>query len=126
MLFFDRSLGRALPDALALLRLPIKKHDDYFGELTKDEEWLNDVGQWRWTAVTCDDLTKNQMALAAIEDHAVGCFILCETGSQPRWHAARVIARNWDLMERLMAEEPRPFLYRLHLRRAAERVAFPT
>lgn len=125
MLFFDRSLGRSLPDALALLRLPVRKHDSYFGEQTKDEEWLDHVGQQGWVALTCDDLTKNQMALAAIADHSVGCFILCDTGSQPRWHAARVIARNWDLIERLMAEEPRPFLYRLHLRRSAERVELP-
>ncbi len=120
-LFFDRSLARRIPDALALLGLSVIKHDDHFAPDATDEEWLDVVGRQGWVAVTRDErLWWNSSALNALMDHHVGCIILAGAGNRPRWYAVRVLARNWDTIEDLIDNAERPFLCRLRLRQPAE------
>jgi hypothetical protein len=44
-IFFDRSIGRRVTDALKLLGADVVKHDDHFGQRTPDDEWLAAAGQ---------------------------------------------------------------------------------
>jgi hypothetical protein len=120
-LFFDRNLGHKVPDALLLLGLPVTKHDDRFTQGATDEEWLQEVGQQGWVVVTRDEkLWWNASALKALSDHRLGCFVLSGAGDRPRWYAVRILARNWDTVERLASGEERPFLCRLRLRQSVE------
>ena len=44
--FFDRSLGKLLPQAFqSLFGLDVVAHNDYFDEMTRDEVWLATAGQ---------------------------------------------------------------------------------
>jgi len=126
MLFFDRTFGHRLPDALCLLGLAAEKHDAYFSQDTSDEEWLAEVGRRGWAVFTSDKrMARNQMALSAIADHSVGCFILCGAGHRPRWFGVRILARNWESIERLVEGEERPFLCRLYIRQPPKSVGLP-
>jgi len=121
MLFFDADLARKLPDALALLGLPVTKHDDHFPAGTRDEVWLRAIGERGWVAVTRDQrLWRNASAVQALVDHRVGCIILAGAGSRPRWYAVRILARHWEKIEELMRGEQGPFLCRLRLRQSPE------
>lgn len=122
MLFFDRNLGRSIPDALALLRVPAEKHLSHFAHDAPDEDWLPEVGKRGWVVVTRDNLLRNQMALAAIVDHSVGCFLLPGVASRPRWYAMRIIARHWDQIERMMETAERPFVCKLYLQHPPKQV----
>jgi hypothetical protein len=125
-LFCDRNLGRRVPDALKLLGLPVEKHDDHFPQDEKDETLLRELGKRQWVMVTGDEkLTRNQSALTALSDHRARCFVLAGAGHRPRWYAVRIIARNWDRIEELVADEPPPFLCKLYLQYAAKRVELP-
>lgn len=125
-LFFDRNLAKKVPEALALLGLSVEKHDDHFSSTTTDEELLRALGARQWVMVTDDEkLTRNRSALAALSDHRAKCFILAGAGHRPRWYAVRIIARNWERIEELVANEAPPFLYKLYLQYSAQRVALP-
>jgi hypothetical protein len=123
ILFFDRNMGKSIPDALHLLDLPVKKHDEHFGPTTTDEEWLAKVGEEGWLAITRDERIRwNQSERRALADHRVGCFVLVGAAKLPRWDSVRIIARNWDRIQELSTAEERPFLCELHLRRPPKRV----
>jgi hypothetical protein len=125
-LFCDRDLGHRVPDALRLLRLPVEKHDDHFPQDTQDPELLQELGDRQWVFVTRDEqLTRNQMALAALSHYSARCFVLAGAGSRPPWYAVRILARNWEHIEELLADEDPPFLYRLYLRDSPRRVDLP-
>jgi len=116
-LFFDRNLGKSIPEALKLLGLEVEKHDDHFPANATDEEWLEHVGNKGWPVVTADArLRLNQSQLRALADYRVGCFMLCGAGNRPRWYAVRIIARNWEHIEIVANSGQRPFLHRLYLK----------
>jgi len=126
-LFCDRNLGRKVPDALKLLGLPVEKHDDHFPQDEKDETLLRELGKRQWVMVTDDEkLTRNQSALTALSDHRARCFVLAGAGHRPRWYAVRIIARNWDRIEELVANQAAPFLYKLYLKQSVRSVALPS
>lgn len=50
--FTDRDLGHQFPRVLQAAGLRVERHDDHFGALTRDEEWLSAVGERGWIAVT--------------------------------------------------------------------------
>jgi len=121
ILFFDRNMGKSIPDALHLLDLPVKKHDEHFGPTTTDEEWLAKVGEEGWLAITRDKgVLRKQSQRRALADHRVGCFVLVGAANLPRWDSVRIIARNWDRIRQLAAGEERPFLWKLYLRAPAK------
>jgi len=125
-LFFDRDMGRTIPEALRALDLDVERHDDHLDPRTKDEQWLEEIGRRGWPVISRDQrLLRNQSARRALADNKVGCFVLFGAGNKPRWFAVRIIARNWDDIEHPCRSENRPFLYRLYLARAPKREELP-
>jgi hypothetical protein len=124
-LFFDRTVGKRIADALRLLDLVVERHDDHFSQLTYDDVWLQAIGERGWVAVTHDDLRRNPAAMRALVDHKVGCFLIRGGASRRNWFTVRVLARNWERIEEIANSQARPFLYRLYLRQAASPVVLP-
>jgi uncharacterized protein with PIN domain len=65
--FFDRSMGKSIPRAFALLGLDVVVHDDHFGQATPDDVWLAVVGEQGWIVITKDDRIRfNEAERAAL------------------------------------------------------------
>jgi hypothetical protein len=123
--FFDRNFGAALPSALRLLGLDIQSHDEHFAQDTSDDEWLRLVGDRHWIVLTQDlAIKQNANEIAALVMHGVACFAFT-TYQLNRWDKLGVIVRAWPEMERIIASEPPPYIYRVNRRAQVERVYPP-
>ena len=71
--FTDRDLGRKLPETLKASGLVVEAHDDHFGPLTPDEEWLAEVAKRGWLAITRD---------ARIRYSPLALRVLMQTGAR--------------------------------------------
>lgn len=52
VLFFDRDLGKAIPNAVRDAGYRIQTHDDNFPADTRDEDWLPEVARRGWIALS--------------------------------------------------------------------------
>jgi hypothetical protein len=112
--FFDRSVGRKVPEALKLLGADVVKHDDFFGQRTLDDQWLVAAAQNGWTVITKDKRIRfNEAERRAIWDARVGCFVLLSPKLN-RWTMAQLLLKVWEQLEEIAAREPRPFVYGVH------------
>jgi hypothetical protein len=50
--FTDRDLGKRFPEILSSAGLSVKRHDDLFPPDCPDEQWLAQIGQSGWIAIT--------------------------------------------------------------------------
>jgi PIN domain-containing protein len=65
--FFDRTCGKKLPQALKLLGLPVEGHADHFADDVQDDVWLAVVGERGWFVVTNDkNIRRNEAELHAL------------------------------------------------------------
>jgi hypothetical protein len=112
--FFDRSVGRKVPDALKLLGADVVKHDDLFEPDTPDDHWLIAAASNGWTVITKDKRIRfNEAERRAIQDARVGCFVLLSP-RLTRWTMARLLLQIWERLEEISAQEARPFIYGVH------------
>jgi hypothetical protein len=113
--FFDRSVGRAIPEALRILRLrvQVEYHQLHFPADEQDDRWLPVVGAWGWLVIGQDyKYHRMPSELYALRRYSVGCFYLW--GAQaPRWETMRVFAKAYDRIVDAAAATPRPFVYRV-------------
>jgi hypothetical protein len=128
-LYFDRSLGKCLPEALRQLRLPNVIHhhsppecvgakrvpgqSGLFAENAPDDEWLAFVSKRGWIAFSQDYSMHLEAApLAAIKQHDARVFYLW--GSQAsRWDKMRCFARAYDSILNEAAATSGPFVRRV-------------
>jgi hypothetical protein len=121
--YFDRSAGRAFPDALNILRLPVEHQSYHFAADTKDDVWLSKVGERKWYVLSYDrKFLRYAAEKAAIKQFSIGCFILW--GAQAtRWEKMQCFVRGYDRMMRVIETKERPFMYSMdrrgNLRKAA-------
>jgi len=52
--FTDRDLGKRFPEILASAGLSVRRHDDLFPPNCPDEQWLAQIGNAGWIAITHD------------------------------------------------------------------------
>ncbi len=75
--FTDRDLGRQLPEALKAAGLKVETHDDHFGPLTPDDEWLATVGAKGWLAISRDARIRDSpLALRVLMESQAKLFVL--------------------------------------------------
>lgn len=126
-LFFDRSVGRRLPEALRLLRLPvgIQYHQEHFAQDAPDDVWLLEVGAWGWFIVGQDwSYHMNESELSAIKQYNIGCFYLWGA-KEPMWNTMRCFARAYDRIIIAATTQPRPFIFRVTRMGILTRVSIP-
>ena len=111
--FTDRNLGHLLPIAMGLLGIPIEIHDTYYDQFTPDDVWLPEVGAKGWVVLTQDPrFLYNDSEKEAIVSNGVACFVFILDGLK-RWPKLQVIARVWDDIERIVARDTPPYIYRI-------------
>ena len=115
-LYFDRSTGRSLPDALKLLKLQVEHQSDgHFSADAPDDEWLAEVGRRGWYVFTHDAKFHRrgfEHEMAAIKQYEVGCFVLWG-GDATRWEKMRCFAKAYDRIIEVIETEDRPFIYQI-------------
>lgn len=112
-LFFDRSVGKRLPEALRMLRPPIgiEYHQLHFAQGTADDSWLPQVGAQGWFVIGHDwSYHLKAPELSAIKQYSIGCFYLW--GSEaPVWDVMRCFARAYvGIIDATIKTQP-PFIY---------------
>lgn len=118
ILFFDRNIGKRLPQALLHLRPPcgVEFHlgqKQAFAADAPDDEWLSVVGARGWVVVTHDaKFHRVPIELAAIRQHRIGVFYLA--GAElPTWERARIFFRAFDRIAQMVATTTPPFIFRV-------------
>ena len=125
--YFDRSTGRALPDALKLLKLNIEHQTDHFVHDTPDDQWLSVVGSNGWFVVTHDEKFHKagfEAELAAVKTFNIGCFYLWGAEAT-RWRKMQCFARAYDKIKEVALNQPRPFIYRIEKNGRPREVVIP-
>jgi hypothetical protein len=125
-LYFDRNIGRAVPEALKTLRLTVEHHGDHFSHAERDDIWLRVVGQRGWVVFTHDRrLHTRDVELAAIMQWNVACFYLWGAESS-RWEKMRCFARAYDSVIAVCKSSTRPFVYRIDGNGTLRQITLPT
>lgn len=121
-LFFDRNVGKSIPEALRLLgwdavhhhsRLGGRSSRSLFAHNEKDDKWLEHVGKEGWIVITQDrkfHLTGFENELSATKQFNVGCFYIW--GAQAnKWEKMKALCRGLEPMVAAAALETKPFIY---------------
>ena len=86
--FTDRDLGKKFPDILRATGLRVERHMDHFRHDTSDEEWLREIGERGWIAVTHDGRIRYKPnELATVMQHGVALLVI--VGHSPYAELAR-------------------------------------
>jgi hypothetical protein len=116
--FFDRNIGKKLPEALLHLNPPfeVRWHQkEGFAHNTPDDEWMAVIGPKRWVVVGQDwKFHLRDQELAAVRAHQIKCFYLPGSGSS-RWDTyCQFIRSHKRLMAYAESRDP-PFIFDLKL-----------
>lgn len=107
--FTDRDLGHRFPEKLRAAGLRVERHDDHFGQLTPDSEWIAEVGRRGWIAITRDwRIRYSPLALATLMASGARLFVI--VGRLTTDEAADVFLRQRKRIERLLRKESKPFI----------------
>ena len=115
ILFFDRSVGTAIPRALREYLKPpgigVEYHQLYFDPAEQDDVWLPQAGAWDWFVVGQDySYHERPTELHALRTYNVGAFYLWGA-EEARWETLRVFARAYDKIIKAAKTTTRPFVY---------------
>lgn len=114
--FFDRNLGKRLPEALNYLRPPFEVQSfktQRFPEELPDDEWLEIAGKNHWYVFAHDrKFHSESVEAAAILQHKVGCFYL-PGASSSRWDKLVCFMRGLNRIYGAIERTPRPFIFNL-------------
>lgn len=107
--FTDRDLGHRFPELLQAAGLRVERHDDHFGQLTSDREWIAEVGRRGWVAVTRDKRIRySPLALDTLKESQARLFVI--VGRLTTEDAAAVFVRHQRQIETLLRKESAPFI----------------
>lgn len=110
--FTDRDLGRKLPETLKAAGLAVVTHDDQFGPLTPDDEWLANVGANGWLAISRDARIRySPLALRVLMQTGARLFVL--VGNLTTAEGADLIISKRKQIESLAANEPGAFIAKI-------------
>ena len=124
-LYFDRCLGKKVPEALSKLTCPfqVRWHQgEKFDQKMDDDEWLHIVGAKGWVVISHD--AKWHMEYAAIEaikQHGIKCFYLYGANS-PMFFKLKSLTHNWGKIIHKIKTEKGPFIYRVSCHNRLSRI----
>ncbi|CDH44251.1 MAG: hypothetical protein IPL59_01495 [Candidatus Competibacteraceae bacterium] len=117
--FTDRDLGKQFPELLFQAGLTVEKHADHFADITKDEEWLTEVGRRGWYVITHDQRIRYKPnEKAAVLQAEVGLFVLIGTAPFPE--LAKNFIVTFPKIEQFIKKHSRPFIAKIY--RPSEKV----
>jgi hypothetical protein len=128
-LYFDRNVGRKVPEALQLLGLknvihhhtprthlglkPIKGQKGLFADNETDDSWLKFVGEKGWIVLTQDSKFHKkgfENELSAIKQFNVGCFYIWGAEA-PRWDKMIALCKAYENIVDASNVTAKPFIY---------------
>jgi hypothetical protein len=105
----DRDLGHQFPETLRAAGLWVERHDDHFGQLTPDPEWIGEIGRRGWIALTRDTRIRySPLAVETLMESGARLFVI--VGRLTTAEAAAIFLRQRKRVERLLRKESRPFI----------------
>jgi hypothetical protein len=111
--FTDRDLGHAFPDYLRRSGLVVVRHDDVFGPLTPDTEWLSRVGGEGWVAVTHNkQIRYNNLEREMVSRANVSLFVL--VGEAPSIALAENFVTTINLVWKFLKNNKPPFIAKVY------------
>jgi len=124
-LYFDRCIGKKVPEALLKLTCPfqVKWHNgEGFEAALEDDKWLHEVGAKKWIVISHDaKWHREPPAIEAIRQHKIKCFYLHGANSQMFFKIGS-LAHNWRKVTHLINSERGPFIYRISAKNRLSRV----
>jgi len=124
-LYFDRCVGKKVPQALSTLTCPfqVRWHQgEKFLPSTPDDEWLEKVGKNGWVVISHDAKWHREAAnIEAIRQHNIKCFYLCGASSL-MFFKVKALAHNWEKISERIKRERGPFIYRVSRHNRLSRV----
>lgn len=107
--FTDRDLGNQFPETLRATGLRVERHDDHFGQLTPDSEWIAEVGRRGWVALTRDARIRySPLALETLMTSGARLFVI--VGRLTTDEAAAVFLQQRKRIERVLRKESEAFV----------------
>ena len=111
--FTDRDLGKQFPAILQQAGLDVERHDDHFAENTRDEEWLEVIGQQGWIAITHDSRIRYKPnELAAVVANRVALLVI--VGHAPFPELAHSFVGTRIRIERFLSKHMAPFIAKVY------------
>lgn len=124
-LYFDRCVGKHVPEALAQITCPfqVRWHDgEGFPQNLEDDKWLHTVGSKDWIVISHDaKWHREPAATEAITQHKIKCFYLYGANSQMLFKIGS-IAHNWAKMKHRISSQKGPFIYRISQRNRLSKI----
>lgn len=75
--FTDRDLGNRFPERLRAAGVRVERHDDHFGQLTTDPEWIGEIGRRSWVALTRDARIRySPLAVGTLMESGARLFVI--------------------------------------------------
>lgn len=113
--YFDASVPRAVPEALARVRSGDIK---WAGarrcpqQSWSDTDWLGFAASEGWTVILRDKRTRFRPAEreALLTAGVAGAFILTGAGNRTRWEVLEMLVTRWRGIEEKLTELDRPFI----------------
>ena len=118
--FTDRDLGRRFPEILRAAGLTVERHDDHFDPQTPDVEWLEEIGNREWIAVSRDKRIRYKPnERDAVIRHRVGLLLV--VGDAPFLALADNFVETLPKIERFLESHPPPFIAKIYRPSPGER-----
>ena len=122
--FTDRDLGKKFPDILRAAGLNVERHADHFAQDCPDTEWLREVGQRGWIAVTHDGRIRYKPnELAAVMDNKVPLLVVIGHAPYPQLAASFVTTQARIL--RFVENHAPPYIAKVYRPSASDVAANP-
>jgi hypothetical protein len=125
ILYFDRCIGKKVPEALSRLTCPfqVRWHQgEKFPQDLDDDIWLQTVGAQNWIVISHDAKWHNETAAAeAIRQHSIKCFYLYGSTSL-MFFKLKSLTHNWEKISHKIKSEKGPFIYRVSVHNRLSKV----
>ena len=125
ILYFDRCIGKKVPEALSNLTCPfqVRWHQgEGFAQDLEDDKWLHIVGVNKWVVISHDaKWHKEPAAIEAIKQHKIKCFYLYGASSL-MFFKLKALAQNWEKISEKIKIEKGPFIYRISVHNRLSKV----
>jgi hypothetical protein len=111
---FDENLGIQLSNGLKAFGEDTCHLNDWFEKGTKDEVWLQYIGENGWFLITVDKrIRRRPVEKEALKKYKVGAFFL--SGKQMgRWNYIKQIVNCWEKIKAITMSESPPFAYQVN------------
>jgi hypothetical protein len=119
--FFDENLPPTLADALSALqsrdheeKIEVLHVADYFGQGTKDEEWIPKIAKMHGVIITLDQkISRRPSEWKLCKDYKIGIFFIAPPKGTQYWDLVQFLLKKWkEIKEKALTTE-RPFAYKI-------------